>query len=272
MQDHYELQGVTVPSLGFGTYQLAGVIGRQAVREALETGYRHIDTARMYDNEEDVGAGLRESSIPREDIFLTTKIWFDDLSPEGVERQLTTSLDKLGCDHVDLVLVHWPNREFSLAKTLEALFEQRERGRTRLVGVSNFTPSLVQEAMQHAPICCNQVEYHPLLDQSELLELAREHGMVLTAYSPLAQGKALENETVKEIAERVGREPAQVVLRWLLQQDAVVAIPRSSKPDHIKSNFEVFDFELTVEDMTTLSDLAQGARQTDPKWAPAWGS
>lgn len=266
------VDGAKMPALGFGTFKLTGVTCRLAVRAALDVGYRHIDTARMYDNEGDVGAAIRESGVAREEIFLTTKVWFEDLSPEGIEEQLTRSLRDLDTDYVDLALVHWPNDEFPLDATLNALNEHKEEGRTRAIGVSNFTTKLVDEALEHAPIACNQVEYHPLLDQSALLEQARANGFALTAYSPLAQGKVLDEKPVCEIAQRHEREPAQVVVRWLIQQDGVAAIPRSSEPDHIRANFEVRDFELTPDEMDALSRLARGERQIDPSWAPQWDS
>lgn len=269
--EYRELDGESIPALGFGTYELTGVTCRIAVSRALEAGYRHVDTARMYGNERDVGAAIRESGIPRKDIFLTTKIWYEDLSAEGVEREIDAGLRDLGVDHVDLALVHWPNPDFSLRETLGALERQRERGKVRLLGVSNFTPSLVSEAREAAQICCNQVEFHPLLDQTPLLRQCRELGMVLTAYSPLAQGKVLEEDVVQRIAHRLDREPAQVVLRWHMQQ-GVAAIPRSAEPDHIRSNLEIFDFTLEPEDERAISELARGERLIDPDWAPEWGN
>jgi 2,5-diketo-D-gluconate reductase B len=269
---HFELNGTSMPSLGFGTFELKGLVCREAVQVALRAGYRHLDTARMYDNERDVGAAVRQAGVPREELFLTTKVWFDDLSAEGVERQLTESLRELDTDYVDLTLIHWPNDAYPLERTLDALEKQRERGRTRLVGVSNFPPSLVERAREHVRVDCNQVEYHPLLDQSAVLGQAREHAMVLTAYSPLAQGKALGEPTVRKIASRYGREPSQIILRWLVQQDRVAAIPRSSHPEHIRRNLDVFDFSLSDADMRAVSALARGDRQVDPEWAPEWGS
>lgn len=250
-----------MPCLGLGTHGLTGVTCRYVVRRALEAGYRHIDTARMYGNEADVGAGIRESGVAREDIFLTTKLCLDDLSPDGVERQVGESLRQLEIHHVDLVLVHWPSEEIPLERTLEAIERERERGRAKLVGVSNFTPSLVERALEYAPVCCNQVEYHPLLDQSRLLEQAREHGMALTACSPLARGEALRADAVRSIARERDREPAQVVLRWHQQQKGVAAIPRSSDPEHTLANLDVFDFELGDDEMSAISALARGDRE-----------
>lgn len=267
------LNGHRVPALGFGTFELRGEVCRNAVRVALRAGYRHLDTARAYGNESEVGAAIRESGVPRDEIFLTTKVWFRDLSASGVERQVSESLRDLGTEYADLVLVHWPNDDYPLGETITALERERERGRTRLVGVSNFTPSLVEQARKHAAVCCNQVEYHPLLDQSRLLDQARRHGMMLTAYSPLAQGKALAAAAVIEIARRLDRDPAQILLRWLLQQDRVAAIPRSSRPAHIRTNLRIFDFELDASAVEVLSGLGtRDGRIIDPEWAPAWGS
>jgi 2,5-diketo-D-gluconate reductase B len=270
---HYRsIQGASLPALGLGTFELRGVTCRFAVRHAIEAGYRHIDTAAIYENEGDVGGAIAESAVPREELFLTTKLWREDLSARGVRRQLEQSLRRLRTEYVDLLLVHWPNEEYPLQRTLAAMVEQQQQGRVRLLGVSNFPPSLVLRALEHVPICCNQVEYHPLLDQSRLLEQAREREMVLTAYSPLAQGRVLAESTIVEIARRREREPAQIVLRWLVQQEPVVAIPRSAEPEHIESNLRIFDFELDAAEMQTISRLARGERQIDPAWAPVWES
>jgi diketogulonate reductase-like aldo/keto reductase len=269
---YLELDGDKFPALGFGTYELSGVTCRHAVRTALDAGYRHIDTARMYDNEGDVGGAITESGLDREAIFLTTKIWREDLSPDAIRAEVDSSLMLLDTDYVDLLLVHWPNPDHPLHETLGCMMEMQEAGRTRHVGVSNFTPSLLEEALEIAPICCNQVEYHPLLDQSPLLEVVRKRNLVLTAYSPLAQGNVLGEEAVARIARRHDRSPAQIVLRWHVQQPGVAAIPRSGNDDHIRKNLEVFDFELSEEEMATLSGMARGERQVDPAWAPTWGT
>jgi diketogulonate reductase-like aldo/keto reductase len=260
-----------MPALGLGTYKLQGVTCRQVVREALEHGYRHIDTAWMYDNQGDVGGAIQESTVDREEVFLTTKIWHEELSPEALRHEFDRSLQKLDTEFVDLLLIHWPNPDFPLGPTLVAMTDLREQGRLRHIGVSNFTPSLLEEAMKHAPIRCNQIEYHPLLDQSRQLKLLRQHGMPLVAHSPLAQGKVLEEAPVIELAERHERSPSQVVLRWQMQQEGVAAIPRSGNPDHVRANLEIFDFELGDEEMKRISDLARGERLVDPSWAPAWG-
>ena len=268
---YIDVQGVAVPALGFGTWQLRGEDGCHAVAVALDVGYRHLDTAREYDNEAEVGRALRASGVPREDVFLTTKVWRDDLTYRAVLRETARSLDRLGTDYVDLLLVHWPNEDVELEETLDAFQEVRERGRTRLIGVSNFTPALLEAALALVPdLACNQVEYHPFLGQDALLAVVREHGLFLTAYSPLARGRVASEWAIQEIAAVHGRSTEQVALRWLLQQDRVAAIPRSSNPEHIRMNFEVFDVALSAEEMTTISGLARGERLIDPAFAPTW--
>lgn len=237
-----------VPALGFGTYELEGEVCQHAVETALEVGYRHIDTARAYENETFVGRGLRNSSVSREEIYLTTKVRRDALDPMSVEHQIRESLESLQTDYLDLVLIHWPNPEFSLEHTLQAMLAQREAGRVREVGVSNFPLGLFKRAMAYAPVFCNQVEYHPLLAQEELLKIARSHDTLLTAYSPLGQGEVADYPILNEIGDKYQKSAMQVALRWLIEQDHVAAIPRSSRSEHIKSNFDIFDFELDKED------------------------
>jgi 2,5-diketo-D-gluconate reductase B len=268
---HLDVQGVAVPALGFGTWQLNGEDGRHAIEAALDVGYRHLDTARSYGNEAEVGRALRNSGVPREDVFLTTKVWLDDLRYRAVLRALDESLRALRMDYVDLLLVHWPNEAVELEETLDAFQEARARGKTRLLGVSNFTPALLEQALERVPDLANvQVEYHPFLGQDTLLEVVRKHGLFLTAYSPIARGAVVHEQAIQEIAAVHGRSAIQVTLRWLLQQDRVAAVPRSSDPAHIRANFEVFDFALAEEEMDAISALARGMRMVDPAWAPAW--
>lgn len=237
-----DIQEVPVPALGFGTFELEGDTCRAAVETALATGYRHLDTARMYGNEAEIGAALEISQVPREEIFLTSKAWREQLDPASVERELETSLRLLKTDYLDLFLIHWPNPEVPLEATIEAMEKQREKGLTRQIGVSNFPPSWFKRAIACGAIFCNQVEYHALLGQEPVLEIARAHDILLTAYSPLAQGEVAEVPVLKEIAEEHGKTVPQIAIRWLLEQDHVAAIPRSSNPSHIESNFDVFDF------------------------------
>jgi 2,5-diketo-D-gluconate reductase B len=264
------IQGEEVPALGFGTFGLEGNTGREAVAHALELGYRHIDTAESYYNEEAVGAGLQQAGVPRDEIFLTTKVGYDKLAPKAVRRSAEESLRKLQTDYVDLLLVHWPNDNIPLEETLDAFAILREEDKTRHIGVSNFTPSLLQRALDHADLFCNQVEYHPFLGQDDLLTLCRQHDLLLTAYSPIAQGEVMDNETLQTIGERHGKSPTQVTLRWLVQQNNVAAIPRTSSAEHRASNFDIFDFSLSDDEMDRIATLAQGKRLVDPEIAPAW--
>ncbi len=264
------VRGVTIPKLGLGTWQLHGEDCVEAVRDGLELGYDHIDTARAYGNEAQVGQGLHDSGRNRDEVFLTTKLWYTELSAIGVHDQLERSLRDLRTEYVDLLLVHWPNDRVPLAETLDAMLEAREAGRVRHIGVSNFPGALLREALEHGPVVCDQVEYHPYLGQPELLALARERDVVVTAYSPLAQGEVLRDRVVREIAEAHGRTPAQVALRWLLDQPNVAAVPKASSREHRAANLDVFDFELTDEDRGRIAGLERGHRTIDPAWAPAW--
>lgn len=264
------IQGEAVPALGFGTFDLRGNTAREAVAHALDLGYRHIDTAEMYRNEAAVGQGLREAAVAREDVFLTTKVWHDNLAPGDVRRAAEESLRKLQTAYVDLLLVHWPNEDIPLEETLDAFSVLRDEGKTRHIGVSNFTPALLQRALDHTELFCNQVEYHPFLGQDDVLALCRQHDLLLTAYSPIAQGKALDNKTLQEIGEAHGKSPVQVTLRWLIQQDNVAAIPRTSSAEHRAANFDIFDFALSDDEMDRISNLARGKRLVDPAFAPAW--
>lgn len=267
---YVDVQGEAVPALGFGTWQLQGQEAYDAVRHALELGHRHIDTAQMYENEEHVGRAIADSEIDRDEIFLTTKVPPGKAEPEQLKRSHDGSLEKLRTDRVDLLLLHWPNPQVPLADTLEAMRQLQDAEKTRHIGVSNFTPSLVDEALSHAEILCNQVEYHPFLDQSHLLEQARRRDLVLTAYSPLAKGKVIGNGTLEEIGAEHGKTPAQVAIRWLLQQENVATIPRSSSAEHREENHDVLDFELSQEEMDRISGLARGERLIDPPFAPDW--
>jgi len=259
-------QSVQVPALGFGTFQLEGDECCNAVTEALDMGYRHVDTARMYQNETEVGRGIRDASVDREETFLTSKIWRDHLDPDNLLREVQNSLRDLQTDYLDLLLIHWPNPDIPLSATLDAMNRAREKGYIRHIGVSNFPFSLLKEALEQAPILCDQVEYHPLLGQEALLAMAKEHDLMLTAYSPLAQGEVVTHPVLESIGVSYGKSGNQIGLRWLLEQPQVVAIPRSSKPEHIRENFEVFDFALTKEDHEKIADLPKDQRQISPDY------
>lgn len=267
---HKTIHGVDVPSLGFGTYRLTGRACRRGVVDAIEMGYRHIDTAQIYGNESEVGDGLREAGVDRADIFLTTKVWMDSLAPQDVRATTEESLRKLQTEYVDLLLIHWPAPDMKLAETLAAMNALKEEEKTRNVGVSNFTPELMEEALRHAPIFCNQVEYHPFLEQDALLELCRTNDVLLTAYCPIARGKVLRDDALREIGSRHGKSAAQAALRWLIQQDHVAAIPKASHSDHRMENLDIFDVELSDDDMARITSLSRDMRLVDPAWAPAW--
>jgi diketogulonate reductase-like aldo/keto reductase len=264
---------IEMPKLGFGTWQLQDDVGVQAVSQALDIGYRHIDTAQIYGNEKEVGAAIKASDIPRDDIFLTTKIWLDNMKGGDVTASLEQSLQDLQTEYADLVLVHWPHRDIGFDETLEALTEAQKTGKTRLIGVSNFTCEQVKTVREDMgfDIAVNQCEYHPFLDQSLLIDQAREYGMIFTAYCPIAQGRVMKDPVLLDIAAAHGKSPVQVSLRWLYQQDGVVAIPRSSKPDHIASNFDIFDFKLSDAEMARIYALRDiNSRLINPDFAPAW--
>ncbi|MEX2606994.1 MAG: aldo/keto reductase [Kiritimatiellia bacterium] len=263
-------QSIQVPALGFGTYQLNGDDCRNAVTEALDMGYRHVDTARMYKNETEVGRGIQDASVEREDIFLTSKIMRDHLDPDNLVRELQNSLRELQTEYLDLLLIHWPNPDIPLSSTLDAMKKVREQGYIRHLGVSNFPSALLKEAVEQAPILCDQVEYHSMLGQEALLSMAGEYDVMLTAYSPLAQGEVVKHPVLESIGAKYGKSGNQVGLRWLLEQPQVVAIPRSSKPEHIRDNFDIFDFALSEEDKNQIAQLPKDHRQINPDFAPEW--
>jgi 2,5-diketo-D-gluconate reductase B len=265
-----ELKDVRVPALGFGTWLVTGQDATDGVREALEIGYRQIDTARAYENEREVGRGIAESGVPRDEIFLTTKVPHDEATAAEVDRDADESLERLGVDHLDLLLLHWPNSEVPLEETLNALNKVREDGRTRNIGVSNFPAGLLEQAIGIAPVFCNQVEYHPFLDQSRLLELARANEVLITAYSPLAHGKVPDDGTLTRIGSKYGKSAGQVALRWLLDQPGVSPIPKASSRARREENFDVFDFELSDDDRAAIDALPKDVRTANPPWAPDW--
>jgi 2,5-diketo-D-gluconate reductase B len=263
-------QGAEVPALGFGTWQIEGADAREAVRDALEIGYRHIDTAKAYGNEREVGEGIRDSGVGREEIWLTTKVPHDEAEPNAVRQAAEGSLERLGTDYVDLLLLHWPSKEVPLEQTIVALDLIRRDGLARHVGVSNFPAGLLGRALDHAELLCDQVEYHPLLGQDRLLELAEDKDLILTAYSPLAHGQVLDEAALREIGDEHGKTAGQVALRWLLDQPRVSPIPKASSHERRVENFDVFDFELTDEDRERIAGLPKDVRTANPPWAPDW--
>jgi diketogulonate reductase-like aldo/keto reductase len=266
--------GADIPAIGLGTWTLRDEAATKLVAAALEAGYRHIDTAMMYENEAAVGEGLRASGVARDDIFLTTKVWPGDIAAGDLQRSIEASLERLGVDRVDLALIHWPSKTVPLADSIAALNEVRTRGLARNIGVSNFNVALIEQAVALSahPLACNQVEYHPFLNQDRVLAACRKHGLAMVSYCPLARGTELFGEApVAEAAARHGKTPAQVVLRWHVQQDGVVAIPRSSDPGRIRENLGVFDFVLDAGEMAAIDALrTRASRICDFEFSPEW--
>ncbi|MDS0283418.1 aldo/keto reductase [Haloarcula onubensis] len=251
--EHIEVQGASVPALGLGTWQLTGPTCTETVRTALELGYRHVDTAQAYGNERQVGLGIEAADVDREDVFLVTKLDGSNRDPKSVRRSTRESLNKLGTDYLDCLLIHWPNTPWMapLSETVGAMNDLVDDGVVDHIGVSNFSPARLDRArdLSEAPILTDQVQYHPYWDQRQLLDYCRIHDVLLTAYSPLARGGVLSDPALVTIGNRYGKSPAQVALRWLVQQDGVAAIPKASSRDHLEANMAVFDFELTDDEM-----------------------
>ncbi|ABQ36813.1 MULTISPECIES: aldo/keto reductase [Bradyrhizobium] len=267
-----EANGARIPALGLGTWELRGRTCARIVEQALTLGYRHIDTAQVYENEQEVGEGLRASRVRRSELFLTTKVWTTHFAPNDLERSTKESLVRLRVSDVDLLLLHWPNSHVPLAETLGALAHAKTLGLTRHIGVSNFTVALLDEAvaLSPEPLVCNQVEYHPYLEQTKIREACARHGIAMVAYSPIAKGKIRNDPTLTRIGHAHGKSPAQICLRWLVQQN-VVAIPRTSKIERLSENLDVFDFELSEQDMTDIFAMGSaGGRMTDFAFAPKW--
>ena len=267
-----EANGAKIPAIGLGTWELRGRTCARLVEQALRLGYRHIDTAQVYENEREVGEGLRGSGVKRDEVFITTKVWTSHFTPNDLERSAKESLVKLRLTEVDLLLLHWPNSQVPLAETLGALARAKQLGLARHIGVSNFTVALIEEAVAAcpAPLVCNQVEYHPYLDQTKVREACARHGMALVAYSPVAKGRIKNDQTLLRIGHRYRKTSAQICLRWLVQQN-VSAIPRTSKLERLSENIEIFDFELSDADMREISDMGSaGGRLTDFAFAPKW--
>lgn len=268
--------GAAIPVIGFGTWPLKGEACARAVAAAIASGYRHIDTAASYDNEAAVGEGLRAGGVPRDQIWVTTKVWWDSIGDGALQKSAEASLKRLQLDQADLLLIHWPSKTIPLKESIKALNDAKRHGLTRHIGVSNFPSRLLDEAvgLSTEPLIVNQCEYHPHLDQSKLLAACRRYGMAFVSYCPLGRGSiggVLEEPAVKEIAGRLGRTPAQVVLRWHVQQPGVVAVPKSGTPARIAENITLFDFALTPEDMKRLSRLARpDGRVVNLAFAPDW--
>lgn len=262
----------TMPGIGLGTLGNVGDAGREIVEAALAEGYRYIDTSRFYGNEEAVGKALARSSVPRSDIWVTTKLLHPRTPPQpDIALELDKSLRFLQTDYVDLLLIHWPNPAVSLEWALREFAALREQGKVRAIGVSNFPTALLRQALEVVDdLAANQVEYHPYLSQRALLELMRRRGLVLIAHSPLARGTLLNDPVLQEIAGRRGLSVAQVVLRWLVQQERVVAIPGVQNVAQLRENLKVLDVSLASDEMTAISALPRGTRIVNPPHSPAW--
>jgi 2,5-diketo-D-gluconate reductase B len=267
-----EANGAKIPAIGLGTWELRGRACARLVEQAVRLGYRHIDTAQIYENEREVGEGLHASGIRRDDVFVTTKVWTTHFAPNDLERSTKESLSKLHLSDVDLLLLHWPNPRVPLPETLGALAHVKQLGLTRHIGVSNFTVSLIEQAIAacSAPLVCDQVEFHPYLDQTKVREACDRNGLAVVAYSPVAKGRIKNDSTLAGIGKPHGKTAAQVCLRWLVQQN-VAAIPRTSRIERLSENIDIFDFSLSDEEMGRISGLANAkARLTDFGLAPKW--
>lgn len=260
-----------MPRLGLGTWPMKGADCTAAVQSALALGYRHIDTAEMYGNEEAVGLGLAASGVPRGEIFLTTKIWNDKPNGAAIRTGFDASLLRLATPYVDLLLIHWPSPALDLPDALAGLAAIRAEGRAKAIGVSNFPPKLLQRAIdQGVGLCCLQVEYHALLDQSKLREICRANDMALTAYSPLGKGNAPNEPALQDIARKHGATAAQVALAWLLAQPGVAMVPKAASPARQAENLAALDVKLDADDLAAVAALPKGQRFVDPGMAPDW--
>jgi diketogulonate reductase-like aldo/keto reductase len=267
-----EANGAKIPAIGLGTWELRGRTCARLVEQALRLGYRHIDTAQVYENEREVGEGLRGSGVKRDEVFITTKVWTSHFTPHDLERSAKESLVKLRLTEVDLLLLHWPNPQVPLSETLGALARAKQLGLARHIGVSNFTVALIEEAVAACPepLVCDQVEYHPYLDQTKVRDACARHGLAVVAYSPVAKGRIKNDQALKRIGERYRKTSAQICLRWLVQQN-VAAIPRTSKLERLSENLAIFDFELSDEEMRDISGMGSpSGRLTDFAFAPKW--
>lgn len=268
---HVEVGGASIPRVGLGTSRLTGQACVGTVETALDLGYRHVDTAQHYDNEAAIGEALRNTDVPREDVFLTTKVWRSNLRADDLRASVEASLDRLGVEAVDLLLVHWPHPRVPIEETLGTMEHLREEGKAVHLGVSNFTASQLEEAIDvaDAPIVADQIHYNVYADQADVHEVCVGRDVALTAYSPLAKGRVVDDEVLREIGQSHDVTAAQVALRWLLQQENVVVIPRSANPDHLRANLEVFEFELTSREMARIHELSGGWRATLSNLVPS---
>lgn len=259
-------QGVHAPRIGLGTFQLAGRTCRRVVQRALAMGYRHIDTAEGYGNEDEIGRAVRGGAVPRERLFIVSKVWRDHLRPDTLRSHLKGSLRRLIMDYIDLYLVHWPNRDIPAEETVGGLEALRSEGLLRAWGVSNYTETHLEEMLPHGHPATNQVELHPYFRQDELTRFCHRHDIAVTCYSPLARGRVEGDRVLNEIADAHDLTPAQVALRWALEQGDLV-IPKASSAPHLRENLDTLEVTLTEEELGRVGSCPQGDRLFDYAWS-----
>src|SRR6266700_8275205 len=267
-----QTEGISLPRLGLGTFRMQGDVCRAAVESALGLGYRHLDTAEMYGNEEAIGAALAASRLARNELHVTTKVWHENLTPDAIRRAFDASCKKLRLDHIDLYLVHWPSPNMNLPDIFETLMKLKQEGRTRAIGVANFTTALLKTVVEDikAPIACNQVEYHAMLDQTRLRQYLTAKSIPLVAYCPLAQGRVASDPVLSEIGAKHNASAAQVALKWLLDQNGVAAIPKASRRESQQANLDALKITLDEADRKKIAALPKDGRCVNPGFAPAW--
>jgi len=272
MQHIVNAQGLNMPNLGLGTWPMLGEECTRAVEQALTLGYRHVDTAAAYNNEDAVGQALANSPTPREQIHVTTKVWWDQLQPDAMRHSMDRSLKALRSEYVDLFMLHWPATDGDLPRTIDTLMSFKEQGLARNIGVANFPLPLLRKVVEElgAPLSAIQVEYHVLLGQNALLNYARQHDLALTAYTPLARNKVSQLPAIQQIAAKHDVLPTQVALKWLLDQPNVAAIPKASSEANQLANLSALDVQLDDEDRALIASLSKRERLVSPEFAPMW--
>lgn len=266
--------GADIPAIGLGTWELRGEPCAKLVETALQNGYTHIDTAQMYQNEREVGAGIRASGVNRDSLFVTTKVWPENYSTDDFARAVDERLELLNCGTLDLLLLHWPPRAVSMAEAVAALNQAKRSGLARHIGISNFTVKQVEEAvaLSDEPLACNQIEYHPLINQDKVRAACARHGLAVTAYCPIARNKVADEPVMRDIAQRHNASPAQVALAWLAGHGDVISIPRSSRPERLVDNLKALEISLSEDEMVKIGALkSRNLRLVDPESVrPEW--
>lgn len=259
--------GDKIPGVGFGTYKLTGSQGIKAIENALDVGYRHIDTAEGYNNQPEVSQAIKNSKLSRRELFITSKVGYDNLHYDDVIAACEKTLQELSTDYLDLYLIHWPNKKIPIEETVRALAKLKSDGKIKNIGVSNFTIKHLEELndLTDEEIVVNQVEFHPYLNQEDLYKYCKDNNILLTAYSPIARGEVFGDSIIAKIAKKYGKDEAQITLKWMIQKDIIV-IPRSSNPAHIKSNYQLFDFKLNKQEMASIDNIERQERLIDPDW------